>query len=128
MDASLPTALNVTCILDYSKISKKLMICSHLLTCSVYDHSAVSLAAQSSSAQTYSNHFSNSSNVSSSIPLSALPSNLSPCPSFNSLSHSYFNSVLPPPKVADDDSQRYVLFVIQLLIMTNLTSLTVHRL
>ena len=49
---------------------------------------------------------STSLNVPGGIPLSSLPSNLSPCPSFNSLNHSYFNSVVPP-KSTDDDSRRF---------------------
>ena len=47
-------------------------------------------------------------NTSGTIPLSALPSNISSCPSFNSLNHSYFNSVVPPKVTSDEDSQRYV--------------------
>lgn len=76
---------------------------------SIYDQSSTAASNQpSKSVGQPSLSSSTPLSTSGGIPLSSLPSNLSPCPSFNSLNHSYFNSVVPPKATADDDSQRFV--------------------
>lgn len=76
---------------------------------SIYDQSSTAASSQLSMSVGQPPVSSTPLSMSGGIPLSALPPNLSPCPSFNSLNHSYFNSVLPPKTTTtDDDSQRFV--------------------